>query len=225
VLDPFDLHYFEVKAVSKEYTRGLSLWKHLVIKRFVREVMKRTIDEEALLEAKRRIQDLINEEFRQTQSIRSRLGAARWFDNQVVTWTGGFSSRKEDILPETFTEIDRTSSEKGADKLEDSPTALSDLVVDSTQSAEGISALSASHPPLMENVELVHVEDGQREMSNPITELPPMPETPHETSNKKRRPRNQEKASSSQTVSESANTPQSFGISVSFDRPFMGDDL
>jgi len=225
VLDPFDLHYFEVRAVSKEYTRGLSLWKHLVIKRFVRETMKRTIDEDALLEAKRRIQDLINEEFRQTQSIRSRLGAARWFDNQVVTWTSGFSSRKEDILPETFTEIGRTSSEKGADKLEDSPTALSDLVVNSTQTAEGISALSASHPPLMENVELVHVEDGQREMINPITELPPMPETPPQMSNKKRRPRKQEKASSSQTVSEAANAPQSFGISVSFDRPFIGDDL
>ncbi len=226
VLDPFDLHYFEVKAVSQEYTRGLSLWKHLVIKRFVREELKRKIDEDALLEAKERIQRIVNEEFRLTRSIRSRLGAARWFDNQVVSWQGA-SSPLEDILQSTSLELDETPSGEATGKAEENPSVpVTRTETDSTDTAEGISAISASPPPLMQNVSLAP-EEGQREMVNPINELPPMPETPTplETSNKKRRPRKQEKASSSQTVSEAANTPQSFGISVSFDRPFIGDDL
>jgi putative transposase len=88
VLDPFTLHYIEVKAVNQEYTRGLSLWKHLVIKRFVREELKRKLNEDALLRAKERIQHIVKEEFRQTRKIRSRLGAARWLDMQVMSWEG-----------------------------------------------------------------------------------------------------------------------------------------
>jgi len=226
VLDPFDLRYFEVKAVSQEYTRGLSLWKHLVIKRFVREELKRTIDEDALLEAKERIQTIIKEEFRLTRRIRSRLGAARWFDNQVISWQGA-SSPLEDILQSISLEVDETPSGEATDKAEKKPSApVATTETDSISTAVGISAISASIPPLRQDVSLAP-EEGQREMVNPINELPPMPETPTplETSNKKRRPRKQEKASSSQTVSEAANTPQSFGISVSFDRPFIGDDL
>ncbi len=226
VLDPFDLHYFEVKAVSQQYTRGLSLWKHLVIKRFVREELKRKIDEDALLEAKERIQTIVNEEFRLTRRIRSRLGAARWFDNQVISWQGA-SSPLEDILQSISLELDETPSGEAIDKTEKNPSvSVTRTETDSTDAVEGISAISASIPPLRQDVSLAS-EVGQREMVNPINELPPMPETPTplETSNKKRRPRKREKASSSQTVSEAANTPQSFGISVSFDRPFIGDDL
>lgn len=225
VLDPFDLHYFEVKAVSQQYTRGLSLWKHLVIKRFVREELKRTIDEDALLDAKERIQKIINDELRLTRRIRSRLGAARWFDNQVVSWQTA-SSPLEDILQSTSLELDEIPSGEATDKADEHTfVSVTRTETDNTDAAEGISAISASLPPLTQSV-LLAPEEGQREMVNPINELPPMPETPTplETSSKKRRPRKQEKAPSSQTVSEAASTPQSFGISVSFDRPFLGDD-
>jgi putative transposase len=229
VLDPFDLHYFEVKAVSQEYTRGLSLWKHLVIKRFMREELKRKIDEDALLEAKERIQGIVNEEFRLTRSIRSRLGAARWFDNQVISWTGASSSRLEDILPSTSMEIDEASSGEATDKAEENPPVpAATTETDSTYTAEGISAISASPPPLMQNVSLAPAsEEGQREIVNPITELPSMPETPtpRQTSDKKQKRQKREENPSSQTSSEAADTPTTFGIMVGYDRPFTGDDL
>jgi transposase InsO family protein len=227
VLDPFDLHYFEVKAVSQNYTRGLSLWKHLVIKRFVREELKRKIDEDALLEAKERIQRIVNEEFRLTRRIRSRLGAARWFDHQVVSWRSDSSSGPEDIVPSTSLEMDEDAAGEVTDKADaPPPLPVSTPQIDSAYTAEGISAISASPPPLMQNVSLVPVSgEGQVEMVNPITELPSMPETPapSKVSTKKQQHQAQEEPSS-QTTSEEANTPATFGITVGYDRPFTGED-
>lgn len=225
VLDPFDLHYFEVKAVSQEYTRGLSLWKHLVIKRFVREELKRKIDEDALLEAKERIQRIVNEEYRLTRRIHSRLGAARWFDNQVISWQGA-SSPLEDILQSTSLELDEaTSGEATGEAEENPPVPVARTETDSTYTTEGISAIGASPPPLMQNVSLAP-EEGQGEMANPITELPSMPETPapRQTSDKKQKSQKREEDPSSQTSSEAADTPTTFGIMVGYDRPFTGDD-
>jgi|GEM_PF-2800709 len=227
VLDPFDLHYFEVKAVSQNYTRGLSLWKHLVIKRFVREELKRKIDEDALLEAKERIQKIVNEEFRLTRRIRSRLGAARWFDNQVVSWRSDSPPGLEDIVPSTSIEMDEDAAGEATDKADAPPPfSVTTLETDSAYTAEGISAISASPPPLMQSVSLVPVSgEGQEEMVNPITELPSMPETPapSKASTKKQKHRAQENPSS-KTTSEEANTPVTFGITVGYDRPFTGDD-
>lgn len=86
VLDPFVSEYIEVLAVDQHYTKDLSLWKHHVISRYVREELKRQVDTEALVLARARLQQLIADEMRLTRTIRSRQTMARWWNEQVTTW-------------------------------------------------------------------------------------------------------------------------------------------
>ncbi|MBA3822340.1 MAG: DDE-type integrase/transposase/recombinase [Ktedonobacterales bacterium] len=88
VMDPLTKRYLEVPAARQfqEYTRQLTQWKHRVIKRYAREELRQDIDLEALLEAKHRIHVKITDEFRRKKQVKSRMGAARWFDLQVTGW-------------------------------------------------------------------------------------------------------------------------------------------
>ena len=86
VLDPLTHQYLEVEAEDQEYTQGLSLYKHRVIKRYVKEELQRDIDEEALILAKARIQERIRKEFPRARKTHTRTGGARWLDIQVMTW-------------------------------------------------------------------------------------------------------------------------------------------
>lgn len=86
VLDPFVSEYICVLAVDQHYTKDLSLWKHHVISRYVREELKRQVNTEALVFAKARLQQLIADEMRLTRTIRSRHTMARWWNEQVTTW-------------------------------------------------------------------------------------------------------------------------------------------
>ena len=74
--DPYDEHYLRVPALAQEYTQGLSLWKHRVIRHAVLEAQDR-VDLEALGKAKRKIQQIVEAgRQRKRQSTRSRI--ARW---------------------------------------------------------------------------------------------------------------------------------------------------
>jgi putative transposase len=76
VYDPFDGRYIRVPALAQEYTQGLSLWKHRVIRQAVLEAQDR-VDLEALGKAKRKIQQIVDAgRQRKRQSTRSRI--ARW---------------------------------------------------------------------------------------------------------------------------------------------------
>ncbi|MEJ2738060.1 MAG: Mu transposase C-terminal domain-containing protein, partial [Anaerolineae bacterium] len=76
VHDPFGESYITVPALDQEYTQGLSLWKHRVIRRVVLSEQD-TVDIAALGRAKRKIQELVDEgRRRKRQSVRSRI--ARW---------------------------------------------------------------------------------------------------------------------------------------------------
>ncbi len=70
--------WLRVPAVDQGYAGGLSLWKHRVIRGYVRRTMDRAVDVEALAEAKGRIQGLVEEEFRRTRRGRRRLAGARY---------------------------------------------------------------------------------------------------------------------------------------------------
>jgi putative transposase len=74
--DPFDKKYIEVPALAKEYTRGLSLWKHEVIRNYVLG-QQDTVDMEALGQAKRKIQAIV-EESKQRKKLGTRAKIARW---------------------------------------------------------------------------------------------------------------------------------------------------
>lgn len=76
VYDAFDRQYIRVPALAVEYTQGLSLWKHRVVRQAVLEVQDQ-VDLVALGKAKRKIQQIIDaDRQRKRQSTRSRI--ARW---------------------------------------------------------------------------------------------------------------------------------------------------
>jgi putative transposase len=76
VYDPFDMYYIEVPALDQDYTQGLSLWKHRIIRRAAREESE-SVDLAALGRAKRKIQEIV-EAGRSRKRSRTRSRIARW---------------------------------------------------------------------------------------------------------------------------------------------------
>lgn len=76
VHDPFEQRYIEVPALDQEYTQGLSLWKHRIIRRVARSA-NAEVDVAALGRAKRQIQDIVAAG-RSRKQARSRQRLARW---------------------------------------------------------------------------------------------------------------------------------------------------
>ena len=83
VLDPDQMRYIEVLACDQGYTQGLSIWKHLIIKRYAREQLQRDIDQETLILAKEELRQAMSDEFRLGKKLGSRKNAARFLDMQV----------------------------------------------------------------------------------------------------------------------------------------------
>jgi len=76
VFDIFEQQYIRVPALDQEYTQGLSIWKHRVIRQAVLEEQDQ-VDLVALGKAKRKIQQIVDAgRQRKRQSTRSRI--ARW---------------------------------------------------------------------------------------------------------------------------------------------------
>jgi putative transposase len=76
VYDAFEKQYIRVPALDQEYTQGLSLWKHRVIRQMVLTEQDQ-VDIVALGKAKRKIQNMVEAgRKRKRQSTRSRI--ARW---------------------------------------------------------------------------------------------------------------------------------------------------
>ena len=76
VFDPFDERYITVPALDQEYTQGLSLWKHRVIRNFALREQDKP-DLVALGQAKRRIREIV-EAGRERKRIGTRTTIARW---------------------------------------------------------------------------------------------------------------------------------------------------
>ncbi|HSH79636.1 MAG TPA: Mu transposase C-terminal domain-containing protein [Herpetosiphonaceae bacterium] len=76
VYDPVDHRYITVPALAQEYTAGLSLWKHRVIRRAVL-VEQQTVDLAALGRAKRKIQEVVTAA-RKEKPVHTRARMARW---------------------------------------------------------------------------------------------------------------------------------------------------
>lgn len=55
--------YLPVPAVDHDYTKGLTLYQHTVISRYVRERLKRSVDVFALARAKREVQEIVEREW------------------------------------------------------------------------------------------------------------------------------------------------------------------
>lgn len=76
VFDAFEQQYIRVPALDQEYTQGLSLWKHRIIRQAVLEVQAQ-VDLVALGKAKRKIQQLVDAA-RQRKRQSTRTHIARW---------------------------------------------------------------------------------------------------------------------------------------------------
>jgi putative transposase len=80
--------YIPVPAIDQDYTKGLTLWQHKVIRRYVREYLKRNVDIVALCRAKEEIQEIVEREWNKGKP--SRASMARWRNE-------GIQNRREGI--------------------------------------------------------------------------------------------------------------------------------
>ncbi len=77
VLDCGNYKFIEVPALHQEYTQGLTLWQHKVIKQLARNEAD-TIDIVALALAKEKIQTIVEREWKQSKRGKTRQSMARW---------------------------------------------------------------------------------------------------------------------------------------------------
>ncbi len=104
IYDPDDRHYIQVPALAQEYTCGLSLWKHKVIRNFVLSQQDQ-IDIVALGQAQRKIQTIVEESLHR-KKLKTRTKIARW---QTSGQTPGLSERRKE--PESAADTDPTVTE------------------------------------------------------------------------------------------------------------------
>lgn len=79
VFDP-ESGWLTVPALHPEYARGLSLYKHRVIRQHVLRDQQQSVDIQALAQARLRLQQVVSEEFARTRSTRGRKRAARFLE-------------------------------------------------------------------------------------------------------------------------------------------------
>jgi len=70
--------YIPVPALDQAYAQGLSLYQHEIIKKYVRNHLKGKVNNETLIAAKARIQEIVNQEIRLTRKASTRVRAARF---------------------------------------------------------------------------------------------------------------------------------------------------
>ena len=112
VLDPTTHEFLEVPAVNQEYTQGLTLWQHRVIKNLAASSAKR-VDLVALALAKQQIQAIVDREWQQSHRGKSRQSMARWLgiglsENKGSEFSASTEQLKEQpqmATPETDREL------------------------------------------------------------------------------------------------------------------------
>ncbi len=77
VLDPDKCQFILVPAVNQEYTQGLTVWQHKVIKNLA-AIESSKIDIIALALAKQRIQEIVEREWQKSHKGKTRQSMARW---------------------------------------------------------------------------------------------------------------------------------------------------
>lgn len=120
VYDPFDNCYIEVPALDQDYTQGLSLWKHRIIRRAAREESN-SVDLAALGRAKRKIQEIV-EAGRSRKRSRTRSRIARWDTAGKPTRDLAEESSPQDYDGEEMASLETLSAQLAELALPDLPT-------------------------------------------------------------------------------------------------------
>ncbi len=216
VLDPFEKRYLEVLAEDQEYAQELSIWKHRVIKRYVREEMKRDIDEEALILAKEELYQAVHAEFRQGNKLGGRKKAARFLDIQVSkALRRAHSSESHPAktpvvsVPIDFEEYDAGLRERVEQPLSnESADGISPLTVE-----EGIARLDVPLSPIVEGITLPGNEATiKADVQSPESSIAtPKQKIPRENGNNKQ-------VSETPKINTDPDEDVSFGIGFSYGR-------
>jgi putative transposase len=147
--------YLEVYAVDQQYTQGLSLWKHRMIKRYAREELKKDIDRESLIQAKEELRQLVYDEFRWGKKLSGRKRNARFLDirvNEILRSAKRVDSAEASTFS-LFIDVDLPEVElqSPASKEIHSEQAM---VEPSSSTPECIAQFEVSLPPQVEGVTL-----------------------------------------------------------------------
>jgi len=69
--------YLTVHAVDQDYTRGLTIWQHKIIRKYVRKQLKEDVNIVSLCRAKQEIQEVVEREWRRVKTSRARMARFR----------------------------------------------------------------------------------------------------------------------------------------------------
>jgi putative transposase len=72
--------YLPVPALDQEYTKGLTLWQHLVIRNYARKIAESHVDRDALCRAKKRLQMVVERELLTNKKISGSEKIARYLN-------------------------------------------------------------------------------------------------------------------------------------------------
>ncbi|MBG1270538.1 DDE-type integrase/transposase/recombinase [Nostoc sp. WHI] len=98
VFDPTIHQFLSVPALSQEYTKGLSIWQHQVIKKLARQEAEK-VDIIALALAKEQIQKIVDQEWMSSKKGKTRTAMARWKGiGRSGLNTGDFEFSKDEQL-------------------------------------------------------------------------------------------------------------------------------
>ncbi len=122
VYDPFERQYLRVPALDQDYTQGLSLWKHRVIRQAVLDEQAR-VDPVALGQAKRKIQAIVDEG-RQRKRQGTRTRAARW--DMAGKSTRAMTQLEPPAPPETPVQLEPLAEVMTPSSIESQPSKLPD---------------------------------------------------------------------------------------------------
>jgi putative transposase len=134
--------YLAVPAVDQDYTFGLTLWQHKVIKKEARLTAEDYVDMEQLCRAKERIQKIVDSQFNASSKSSSSVKAALWQGG------GGTSSGRVEVSAEPREHDSQSSKGMQADSEIDSEaksvaSTPKTIEIDGTQNSD-ISGATAS---------------------------------------------------------------------------------
>jgi putative transposase len=157
VMVPGQKRYLEVLAIDQEYTQGLSLWKHRMIMRYIREEIKQDIDQVSLILAREELHQAIYGEFRQGKKLKGRKGAARFLDirvNEILRRAKRFDSDSvETSAFSQYIDFDPPAIEAMRLDAADLPAEQEKVAPEGT-AENSVAQLGVPLPPMVEGVTL-----------------------------------------------------------------------
>lgn len=123
VLDSVNCKFIEVPALHQEYTQGLTLWQHKVIKQLAR-IEADKIDIIALALAKEKIQTIVEGEWKKTKRGKTRQSMARWLG---IESPNPVNKTKKETLPKLESEQNNPTKTTAKEAIVNEPTSLNGI--------------------------------------------------------------------------------------------------